>query len=269
MSWQDYDAPEDHVAQVAYPYIQWIHGNPALKQVNKVLASGGWMLPTDQVGAIDGVQPVEVAHKNGASTEAYLVGELGLAVLATRFTWFFYRDGRVEYLREYADGARGKLQALALVKVVSEAEPLMVTLSGMASKAFSECLKRFRKEVLGAARALTKKPYPDYTFWMRIRAGEPTKVGTGNATSVVTPPTPAWDTALLKDQSKRSEYLSTLFVGPEVLAAAQAAWSAAQTWREVRRQEGAAPANGNGDEPPYGPPDDLPYTGEQEDEIPF
>jgi hypothetical protein len=264
--WMERDAPQEHVRQGTYPFVQWTNGQPALTQVHPVLGSGGWMLPVDQVGPLAKVKAVAVPHRGGSSTEAYLAGELGFAVLATRFAWFRRTGGQTVYLDSYEEGARGKLQVLALVKGVSESEPVMVTLSGYASKHFLDTLKAFRKEVLGAAKALTGRAYPDYAFWLRVRAGEAVEVGSGSATSTVTPPVPAWDAAALKDTQQRQAALSALAVPGEVWQAAQAHWDEAQTWAEVarRRGQGSAPPVED-EEYPYD--DAPPYVGE--DEIPF
>jgi hypothetical protein len=184
-AWEDFAAPEEHIRRATYPFVQWLNSQPALKQIHPVLAAGGFMLPTDQVGPLPKIQPVDVPHRNGSSTEAYLIPELGFAVLATRFTWFKRAAGQTVYLGEYEEGARGKLQVLALVKGVAETEPVMLTLSGYASKSFLAALKAFRKEVLGAAKSVAGKPYPDYAFWLRVRAGSPVEVGSGSATSTV------------------------------------------------------------------------------------
>ena len=262
--WQDFVAPEEHVRQAAYPFVQWLNGSPPLKQVHPVLGAGGFMLPTDQVEPQPSLKPVDVPHRNGSSTEAYLVPELGFAVLSTRFAWFKRTAGQAVYLRGYQEGARGRLQVLVLVKGVAEAEPVMLTLSGYASKHFLEVLKAFRREVLGAAKAATGRAYPDYAFWLRVRAGSPTEAGNGSATSTITPPAPAWDAAALKDPEKRRDTLAALYVGKDVLAAAQAAWEQAQGWAEAwKRGQEAAPDEG---EPEYPYDEPPPYAGE---EVPF
>jgi hypothetical protein len=186
-------------------------------------------------------------------------------VLTTRFTWFKRAGGQAVYLDNYEDGARGKLQVLALVKGVSETEPVMATLSGYASKHFLDALKAFRKEVLGAAKAVAGRAYPDYAFWMRVRAGAPVEVGSGSATSTVTPPAPAWDAEALKDAGQRRAALSALAVPGEVWQAAQAHWDEAQAWAESwqREREATPPVE---DEPDYPYDEPPPYAGE---DIPF
>lgn len=260
--WLNREAPEEHLVKTGYPYIQWINGQRGLGKVHKVLETGGWMLPVDQVGKLETVQTVEVPHRNGSSTEAYLLSELAFAVLATRFSWFLREGDRVEYLSDYRDGARGKLHVIALVKHVSETEPMMLTLSGMASKGFGDVLKQFRKEVLGAAKAVSGRRYPNYAFWLRVKAGAPRSVGVGSATSVVTSPTPAWDVDGLRSAEKRNAALSALAVDDAVWAAAQTHWNDAQAWaKSERSSDDAPPGNGNGrgyEEPPY---DDEPPPG--------
>jgi len=268
--WEGVEVREEHAqATPRFPFIQWINGNTGLKRVHEVLASGGFGMPVEQFAAAsaDGVVPDSFAsgpiiHKSGKETDAFLTNQLSVAVLATRFRWVTLMGGQSVYHNDYRAGARGKMQALVLVKDFDTLTPVMLTFSGLATRYFSNTLNAFRQQVVAPASALAKKKFPLYAFWMPVKAGDHVEVGQQGAASFITPPVPGWDTEAVKDTEQRRELLRGLFVGQEVLDRAAALWDDAQAWgKRWKNTLEAVPAAEAGVEEPNGEA--------AEEEIPF
>jgi len=172
-------APASELAENfgSYPFIQWVNRGDTLEPARD---RGGFAMPMGQACLIDGELAI-IKHGDGTMTDSLFRQELALAVVAQRFAWV--KDGN--RLAEYAEGARGKLQALVFT---TEADgqilgPLVLTLKGTTSKALNELRKLHRQEV----QALTgDSRTPSWFFFMRLRAGQPTMAGR-QAQSLVTP----------------------------------------------------------------------------------
>lgn len=216
----DWQAPAEQIDQAALPYAQWLHGKGnAFAKLNKTLATGGWELPADTWGAMlsDHYEAVEVPHGKNTTVLAYLFPVLHCAIINTRFAWYVYDNGKTVYLDNYEPGATGRLNVFAVVKELGS-QPVMLTLKGMAGKAFSAVKKQHQNTVIKAARAIgsSKTGYPGYMFWCPVKAGDSVTVGHGAEQSAITPPAPAWDAAALNDKKTMGKILASLYIGNDL-----------------------------------------------------
>lgn len=216
----DWEAPQDQIELASLPYIQWLHGKGnAFAKLNKTLATGGWELPADVWGAMlsDHYEVVEVPHSKNTTVSAYLFAVLNIAVINTRFSWYRYSDGKTIYLDAYEPGATGRLNVFAIVKELGS-QPVMLTLKGMAGKAFGAIKKQHLNTVIKAARTIgsSKAGYPQYLFWCPVGPGLSMMVGHGNEQSAITPPAPAWDAAALNDRKTMAKILTALYIGNDL-----------------------------------------------------
>lgn len=164
----------DHADEMApsYPFLQWVNDPNTLEPRQK---AGGFARPVDQDFSSPG-EPVVLHHREGGATEVVFTQELTVAVLKTRFAWI--KDGlRVP---RYVQGARGKLQALCLLRTPDPdgvhhkvQGPVMLTFTGLAGSRFNAARNQFGK----AARKATKGQAPTYAFWMTLKAGDVEMVG--------------------------------------------------------------------------------------------
>lgn len=264
--WDNVDIPRDQTyGGVAYPFCQWWNGQKAFARVHPVLSSGGWAIPMEQLSAVENVPdmwtPGELPHKDGSSTPAVLAAQIGLAVIMTRFHWVVRGERGPVVVPEYVDGAKGKVQALCVIKGLSMPTPMMITVSGMAGKHLGQVVRTFRTQIIAPASALKKQAMPLYTFWMPVKAGPAVNVGQSGKQSPITPPVAGWDQEAVKDPAKRLDLLRKLFVGAEVVAFCAEHWQEAQEWAQAKApQQSSGMPDDNGDELPP-PPED--------DEIPF
>lgn len=168
---RQYDRSDDLAP--SYPFIQWVNDPNALEPRQQ---TGGFARPVNQDFPSPG-EPAVLHHKGGGATEVVFTQELTVAVLKTRFAWV--KDGvRVP---QYVEGARGKLQALCLLRVPDANHgdgytvegPVMLTFTGLAGSRFNVVRGQFAK----AVRAATKGKAPAYAFWMTLAAGDVEMVG--------------------------------------------------------------------------------------------
>lgn len=247
--WDQVTIPAEHAtAGRVYPFAQWWNGQKAFQRMHPVLGLGGWAIPVEQIaGLMSGDlawSAGELPHRDGTSTPAYLVPELYLAVLATRFSWVIREARGVTVLSEYQPGARGKLQALCAVRGLDLPMPLMATLSGLAGQHFSQTLRAFRQQIIAPASGLARRAFPLYAFWMPVKAGPVVQVGPAGKQSPITPPSPGWDQAGLKNPEQRAAMLRALFVGQKVIDFCAGQWDEAQQWAQTAKAPdvGLAPA---------------------------
>jgi hypothetical protein len=225
MGWQDreYERTDD---MMVYPFVQWVNAGGSLEPRSD---TGGFALPLDQAAILGTQIPGEVRvlhHRGGDRTEVVFTAALEAAVLATRFAWI--KDGQV--VPAYEPGARGKLQALALVRDAGghTAGPVMLTFKGHTSKQFSEAMKAHRESV----RKATANKAPAYAFFGAYQAGEVQMVGSGQQSPVTT-------IGLTDGFDPDAAY-----VGDEALDVLD--WDQVDGWKTAWDQPEGANGNGNG-----------------------
>ncbi|MCP4538094.1 MAG: hypothetical protein GY832_13215, partial [Chloroflexi bacterium] len=179
MSWKDRTYKRTSEA-ASFPFIQWINDGGALEPRNEI---GGFAMPLDQAAVLGANIPGDVRaihHRNGNSTEVVFSTALQVAVLETRFCW----TKNKHVVPAYETGARGKLQALALVRDVGghTVGPVMLTFKGLTSKQFGAALREQRELV----RKATVGKAPTYAFFGTYQAGEVKMVGNGQKSAITT-----------------------------------------------------------------------------------
>lgn len=239
--WNDAQFDEGHAASAGYPYIQWVTGDPRLAALHPVLGSGGFAMMQEQFAtvaggrSVDGWTPGNLTF--GATTkEAMLAPSLSFSMLARRFRWEMQgSNGKKQPIGEYVAGARGRQHILAFVKGLEAAGPILLTLVGMSGKAFSDLAKEHVNSILSAAQSATSRRWPQYAFWMPVRAGQRISVGQGQRSSYITPPAPAWQ--MNGDSAARTTEARRLFVGQALLDMCAKRWDEAKAWREEWSRE--------------------------------
>jgi len=179
MSWKDRTYERTNEMMV-YPFLQWVHDGGSMDPRGE---TGGFAMPTDQAVILGANIPGEVCalhHRGGSQTEVIFTTALEAAVLATRFTWI--KDGQA--IPAYEPGARGKLQALALVRDSGgdTVGPVLLTFKGYTSKQFGTALKEHRNVV----RVATANKAPAYAFFGKYQAGGIEMVGNHQQSPVTT-----------------------------------------------------------------------------------
>ena len=168
------EVPEELQERNGYPFVQWVNRPDSLMPRQQ---RGGFAAPVDQGVALAG-EYAEILHPDGSSTPVIYTDSLTFAPVAKRFAWVL--DGTL--VRQYAEGARGKLQVLAWVRADEGViGPVMLTFRGLAGKAMNAVLKEHAKEVKSAA-----PNAQSWFFWATARAGKPRLAGSKQK-SVVTP----------------------------------------------------------------------------------
>lgn len=231
MSWQTIasDIPTFGDDFLSFPYIQWVNNGKSLEPRAE---RGGFAMPDDQYELL-GDFPADADSRgfNLKSGETLLVSfthRLQAAVLATRFAWI--KDET--FVPTYVDGARSKLQALALVKGSGGTLMVTLTFSGMAGKSFNDALKAHRQRVAKLTRAAGQEA-PASIFFATYYAGEPTLVGSDQK-SLITP-------VHLVDDGSFS--LEAGFVGQEALSTVD--WELVKQWHDA--WNGKSGPNGDGE----------------------
>jgi hypothetical protein len=135
-----------------------------------------------------GAEAATLNFGEGGSSTGVFLGAMDVAILATRFAWLTKNDrdrrDRGTLSQNYSDGARGKLQALVLLRTIAGwTGPAIVTLTGTVTSDFSAAIKTHRQQVIRATSGKGAAPW----FWARLESGSPEKRGHGSATSTVTP----------------------------------------------------------------------------------
>lgn len=163
---EEVEVPEFLVEGPQFPFIQWVNQGRNLTPPQQ---RGGFATPIDQEVNIDG-DYAELVHSNGDTTEVIYTQRLTILPIATRFSWV--KDG---FRTEYVPGARGKLQVLAFVQASQGiVGPVLVTLTGMASRDMSKALREHRNTVHKLTKSRSVQPW---MFWLTLCAGRPQMTG--------------------------------------------------------------------------------------------
>ena len=203
-------------------------------------------MPVEQMERLERSIPGEVRnlhHRGGDATEVVFTAELEAAVLDTRFVWV--KDGQA--LPDYEDGARGKLQALALVRDVEgqPAGPVILTFKGLSSREFSEALKAHRETVRQASGGKA----PAWAFFGRYTAGETEMRGSGRKSLV---------TSVLYDGNGFDP--DAAYVGDGATSSIEALWRDIDAWKAAWDQNGGNDGNRVPSEGPQIKDPDAPAT---------
>ncbi len=225
MSWRDRTYKRTSET-AAFPFIQWINDGGSLEPRSEI---GGFGMPLDQAAMLGANTPGDVRaihHRSGNTTEVIFGAALRIAVLETRFCWI--KDKQV--VPAYEPGARGKLQAMALVRDAGDntVGPVMLTFKGLTSKQFSAALREQREVV----RKATAGKAPTYAFFGTYQAGEIKMVGNGAKSPVTT-------IVLAADGFDPD----VTFVGNETLDGLD--WDQIDAWKAAWDQPGANGSNGH------------------------
>ena len=199
----------------SYPWIQWVHGTRALEATGAThpLYTGGWFLSVEQAEhlglspeALSGWIEATLTHRGGGKTEGWVRRDLTVAVIAWRRAWMAVDGGRnrrypwamYDQAREANGGKapRSRLQVLTVPQGWPLDEPVVLTIGGLAGKAFFDALALAQRNILQPIAKVSKaKRLPFRMFWLtfgpeRDAHGAPVfvKVGEGTASSWVTPP---------------------------------------------------------------------------------
>jgi|GEM_PF-890679 len=237
----------------AYPFIQW--ANKA-NQLAPLPDRGGAVMIEEQVNYLNGTPlgavPATFSFNTGEQNAALYIPTLECVIITSRFSWVSYDvSGRAEYHKAYVDGARGKVQALLYVKgyaspnnqELSWLGPVMLTLTGMATKDFFEAVKAHRLRVNHA----TKGALGSMFFGVRLYAGPMEKRGTGSKSSMATP--------FLLDADFDAD---RDFVGDDLADEIEARYPEYEAWA-IAWKNAAPQADVTDETPAYEePPDELP-----------
>lgn len=248
------------LAGAQYPWIQWVNGDKKLKAAGGALYTGGWFCPADNMfeSEPEGWTRGTLTHDNGDETEGWFAQRLTLIPIRSRRCWrvqdaagvsqFFSWD---RYDEAKAVGSpRGKLQVLCLVKGLGD-EPMVLTLSGMAGKAFApggreasvmNVMRHCIIDPINASlrKAKSKAKMTWRCFWLQAGApeGEPVfvTVGTGQNTSIVTPPQ-----AIGLRPKMTMQEIYPFYIGREKLDLVNQLYADAEQWANAWEQAAGEP----------------------------
>ena len=165
--------------EASYPFVQFMSRGALMSPAQP---HGKFAMTEEQVFALangakkdtaipQSAEPLELVFNNGNRTPAYVADGLVVVPILTRFAWI--KDGF--RLPGYTKGAHGKLQLLCYV--VNNADgfigPLMLTVSGLASKDLKNALREHGNTV----RKATQGQAPAYAFSMLLTVGDPVMRG--------------------------------------------------------------------------------------------
>lgn len=184
-----FGAPRRAPAQV-YPVAQWRHGNP-----------GGLEIPTryfPDPQALKGLpKPVELAH--GENTEeAWLLPACHLAVVGFRPVRWERRRGEIveaappDLASPWEAGYRSRRRFLVVVRELWNAGYrgfTVATFRATSSQDISRALHAASRFRTSAGKSAGGTAFPEYAFWLPIRAGKVTRVygKDGGQSSLITP----------------------------------------------------------------------------------
>lgn len=259
MSFEDYEVNEEYAGQFLPPTIQWRRGD--LVNQHPGLKNGCWQLPVENFEAIIGnsLPVINVVHGGGVVVESYLFETLHLSILAWKKRWYIMEDGQYNYLSDYQEGARSRLQYYAIVKEIDGAG--LVSVSGLNAKHLSQASYQHQQKIVKAAYNITKRKFSQYHFWCPLSAGPKTETAHNQ---YITPP------RLAIDDKVDKELLNRLFVGSEVAELAESLMQEARDWAfSDRKPQAPATSPDYGAEPAGSAPPPPPNFDDSEDEIPF
>lgn len=188
MGWRDRQQSRvrDAEPRAEYPWIQWINVGSTLDPRRK---NGGFFLTSENLAILGepDIPGAEASTLNFSSDETetgLYLGSIDVAILGTRFAWQTRDGNRAHLSAEYTPGARGKMQALVLLKTAEgSCGPLLLTVTGTVTKDLLNATKTHRQQVRQATGGQGATPW----FWLRLLAGSTEKRGSANAQSTVTP----------------------------------------------------------------------------------
>jgi len=188
MGWKDRQDSRvrDAEPRAEYPWMQWVNKGSYLDPRHE---SGGFFITAENMAMIgepeiDGAEACTLVFSNEDSDTGIYLPAVDIAVMGTRFAWRTTEGNRSQLSATYTPGARGKLQALVLLKTQGGyAGPLMLTLTGTVTKDLSTAIKAHRQAIRQATEGNGALPW----FWLPLVAGTPEQRGTGSAHSMVTP----------------------------------------------------------------------------------
>jgi hypothetical protein len=209
-----------------YAAIQWINGEK--KAAPGIQKEGGFFINSREqkkAALLPGWEKVEITFENGDTDEGPGALRARIAVIRSRKCWTRKgADGKSTYFpwNRYEKGMSSKQQYLVAIEGCPEIFSLSV--KGTTGIAIEAALSEHQKKVVSAARMLAKQTLPPYAFWLELRGGEYTQVGSGGDTSWTTPPR-----IVLPAQLDRNA-LAKLFVGKDSLLSYQQAFKDADAW---------------------------------------
>jgi len=284
----DQDTVEEDL--VGYPWIQWVHGSPQMKQLGGVPYTGGWFMPLDASGLddeaeIEGWERGSLMHSNGDESEGFFARDITVALIRSRRAWQVYGDGGRTQLFPWNayDEAKavgrpsGKLQMLCVVRGLAEPRPVVLTVHGSVSQAFSvsrtgdSVLNAFNRCVVTPANKLASKAgkagrWPYRAFWLTVgpdrdKDGNPifVTVGDESASSKVTLPI-----ALGLSEKMAPKEIAQRFVGADLLDETTAYWRDAEEWASAWDEMTDVTPSGDEEVEPdetgvYASEDDIPF----------
>ena len=261
MGWKDRQdsAVKDAEPEARHPYAQWVNRGGDLDPRHD---RGGFFISVENLAMlgdpdIPGAEAVTFHHSTNDYSTGVLLQEIQASIIIDRFAWSLYNEAtrRTSLSMEYVEGARGKRQALVLLKTVDGyVGPMMITLTGMVSKDMDTATATHRQMV----RQATGGEGATAWFWATLGAGEPVRLGKGATSSMGTP-------ILYREPEGGLFNPDALYIGDEAADQIEAAFGEFQTWAnawEERYGKGAAASTVHAE-------DNEDYTGSREEPPPF
>lgn len=250
MGWQDRQDSQVLANEpgAEFPWIQWVNRGQDLDPRHQ---SGGFFITSENLALlgnddviIPGAEASKLVFSSGESQTGVLMQNVAVAVLASRFSWQVREGQRTVLHSTYQPGARGKLQTLVLLKTRDGfVGPVMITLTGTVTQDMTAAIKLHRQQV----RQATAGKGASSWFWLRLMAGEPTRRGSANASSTVTP--------ILRDESLQFD-VETDYIGDDAADLIEELFESLQVWEADWEGTGAVEP-----EEPEGPPEEPAQTG--------
>jgi hypothetical protein len=191
MGWRDREDSRVRDAEpgAEYPWIQWVNRGSDLDPRRD---RGGFFISSENAALLGDpdIAEAEACRLNFSNNDfatGLFLPRITVALIVDRFAWRVRNPAtdRYELSSEYQAGARGKRQALALLRTAEGGfvGPLMITLTGTVSIDLNEATKAHRQTV----RRATAGEGATGWFWADLAAGNPERRGQSGASSLVTP----------------------------------------------------------------------------------
>jgi hypothetical protein len=262
----------------SYPTIQYHYGNATLKKVGGMDYQGGFVIKDGAVSAelltAAGWTKTAWAHDTGTEDDVWWKREIAVAVIAQRKRWEVAAETgpRKVFPWNAFDKAKeagrpsGRTHFLVLVKGLEEAGPIVLTLKGVAGRAFEDyrdsksVITKFSNTVIRAANSASDaaakkagkaagKKWAYRAFWLPTGAarddkGEPvfTEVGSGKDTKKCCLPIALG----LPDKPEQVD-LKRFYVGNDLLAFVNALYDSSVEWRTAWENIKPGTTEGNGE----------------------
>jgi hypothetical protein len=236
-----------------YPLIQWVNGNPALKNAGGLNYTGGWFTngSMTDLDDVDGWKPYTLTHPSGGETDGYAAHSIAFSLIRWRRRWEAYTGSGSrevwswnDYQKAVDEGYRpsGRTHLLVVIKGLEDMGPFTLTLRGSVAKEFMDMgggiLTRFNRSIVAKANQLTtgEGRWTNRYFWIPVGPKNDNKVpifttvGSGNQTSKVTLPDLYGIPENRNDVTE--ELLGKLYVGAELISTLDTAWHESEDWAE-------------------------------------